>query len=106
MNPLSCSHGAGIHPNKQTLQTYSVMKWSLFLDTLNIFHGKTLQLSLPAIWFVLKQFWKTDFWTPLSLKKLNENKPVLVTIRYEDIFALCLQAITIYATIQYNIFSK
>ena len=106
MIPPSCWHGASVHPNKQTLETYNVMKWSLFLDSLNIFHGKTLQSSLPPIWFVLKQFWKADFWTPLSLKDLNKNKPVLVKIRHEDMFALCLHAITIYATIQYNVFSK
>ena len=36
----------------------------------------------------------------------NKNKPILVTVRYKDIFILCLHAIVISATIQHNIFSK
>ena len=84
--------------NTGNLQCYEV----IFIFRLpQYFPWKTLQSSLPPIWFVLKQFWKTDFWTPLSLKDLNKNKPVLVKIRHEDMFALCLHAITI--TLLFNI---
>ena len=41
-----------------------------------------------------------------SSKDLNKNKPILVTVRYGDIFVLCLHAIVIYAIIQYALFSK
>ena len=54
----------------------------------------------------LKIFLKTDFWTPLSYKDLSKNKPLLVTIIYEDIFVLCLHAIGMYAAIKHNAFSK
>ena len=49
---------------------------------------------------------KTVFWTPLSSKYLSKTEPLLLRVRHEGIFALCPGAITIYVTIQHNIFSK
>ena len=38
----------------------------------------------------------------LSPQKILKNKPLLVTIKYQGTFALCLHAIAIYTTVQHN----
>ena len=42
----------------------------------------------------------------LFLKRFKEKQTILVTVRYEGMFNLCLYAVTIYDTIQHNLFSK
>ena len=43
---------------------------------------------------------------PFPSKGLSKNKTLLVKVRYESKFVLCLRLITIPSTIQYNVFSN
>ena len=42
---------------------------------------------------------------PFRSEGLSKNKPLLVKVRYDSMFALCLHLITIPSTIHYNVFT-
>ena len=42
---------------------------------------------------------------PFPSEGLSKNKPLLVKVRYDSMFALCLHLITIPSTIHYNVFT-
>ena len=51
-------------------------------------------------------FFKSRVLDISPFKRFTQEKRFLITLRYEDIFVLCLYATPIYATIQHNVFNK
>ena len=53
-----------------------------------------------------QKFFKSRLLDISPVKRFTQEKQFFITLRYEDIFVLCLHATPIYATIQNNVFNE